>query len=252
MVLRQSPPIRGATRKMDSSSLPAVLFLLSLPLLLVAAMVALCLKYLHGSARRGTLAAIGLALGVAAACLWYSLIGPGRYAEFEDVKARLRQMPGVELLDASGHEDVTFEIGGFTIDVEGRGEIAFGALGRESFQYSDHVYIQAIGGYEVIVVTEGYIGVYRADTNEPVRSTGWGYSIDVGPEGPFSRFFPFSLSSVQDVLDRYEEICNQLASWPIQPEYGTFQDEKGAQYYYSVKDQSSDEDWIHPSELEEG
>jgi hypothetical protein len=62
----------------------------------------------------------------------------------------------------------------------------------------------------------------------------------------------FSLSRVQDVLDRYEEICSELAGWPIQPEYGSFQDEAGTHYYYSVKDPSSEEDWIHPSELEEG
>ena len=240
---------RGA--KMDSSNLPTVLLLLSLPLLLVVAMVVLCLKYLRGAARRRALAAIGLALGVAAGCLWYYLIGPGRYAEFEDIQARLRQMPGVELLDASGHEDVTFEIHGFTIDVEDRGVIAFGALGRDSFEYSDHLSIQAIGGYEVIVVMEGYIGVYRAETKEPMRSTGWGYGIDVGPNGPFSRFFPFPLSNVQNVLDRYEEICGELAGWPIQPEYATFQDENGTHYYYSVRDPLSDEDYIHPSELEE-
>ena len=40
-----------------------------------------------------------------------------------------------------------------------------------------------IVSYEVIVVQEGYIGVYRAKTKEPVRSTGWGGGIDVGPEG---------------------------------------------------------------------
>ena len=101
----------------------------------------------------------------------------------------------------------------------------------------------------MIVVMEGYIGVYRSDTKEPVRSTGWGGGIDVGPEGPFSRFLPFTLDSVQSVLDRYEESCSELDSWPVQPEYGTFQDEEGVHYYYSVKDPSSEEAWIHPSEL---
>jgi len=192
---------------------------------------------------------MGLAVGLAAASLAYYQIGPGRYAEFEDIQDRLRRMPGVELLDATGNEDVTFEIEGFTIDVEGRGPIAFGALDSDSFEHTDHLYIQAIGGYDVIVVREGYVGVYAIDTNEPMRSTGWGYGIEVGPEDPFSRFFPFSLSSVQDVIDRYEEICDELASWPVQPEYGTFQDEQGTHYYYSVKDPSLDEDWIQPSEL---
>lgn len=196
---------------------------------------------------------MGLALGVAAAYLGYHgyyMIGPGRYAEFEDIQARLRQMPGVRLLDASGHEDVTFEIGSFTIDVEDRGEIAFGALDRDSFEVADHLPIHSIGGYEVIVVMEGYIGVYRAESGEAMRSTGWGGGIDVGPEGPFSRFFPFPLSNVQQVLDRYEEICGELAGWPLQPEYRTFQDEEGTHYDYSVRDPSSAEDWIHPSDLE--
>lgn len=237
---------------MDPSNLPVVLLLLSLPLLLVAIVVALCMKYLHGSARRRALASIGLAVGVATTCIWYYLVGPGRYAEFEDIQARFRQMEGVKLLDAAGHEDVTFEIGGFTIDVEGRGEIAFGALSRDSFESADHLVIQAIGGYQVIVVQEGNIGVYRARTKEPVRSTGWGYGIDVGPRGPFSRFFPFPLSNVQSVLDRHEEICTELARWPIQPDYGTFQDKEGTNYYYAVKDPSSEEAWIRPSELEEG
>ena len=81
-----------------------------------------------------------------------------------------------------------------------------------------------------------------------MRAPGWGYGIDAGSEGPFSRFFPFSRSSVQDVFDRDEESCTELAGWPIQPEYGTFRDENGT-HYYSVKDSSLDEDWIHPSEL---
>ncbi|MFT7542550.1 MAG: hypothetical protein ACI9K5_003530 [Gammaproteobacteria bacterium] len=120
-------------------------------------------------------------------------------------------MPGVELLDASGHEDVTFEIHGFTIDVEDRGVIAFGALTRDSFEYSDHLPIQAIGGYEVIVVMEGYIGVYRAETKEPMRSTGWGYGFDVGPKGLFSRFFPFPLATCRASSIG---IRRSAASWP--------------------------------------
>ena len=80
----------------------------------------------------------------------------------------------------------------------------------------------------------------------PAARDGWGI---LGPEGPFSRFFPFPLESVQSVLDRYEVVGGELDRWPIQPESGTLQDEEGTHYYSSVKDPSSDEDWIHPSEL---
>ena len=163
-------------REMDASNLPTVLLLLSLPLLLVAGSVAVCMTCFRGSARWKALAGLGLVLGVAGAWLGYDLVGPGRYAEFEGVQARLRAIPGVELVDARGHEDVTFEIEGFTVDVAGRGRIAFGALDRESFEHADHLVLESIGGREVIVVTEGFLGVYRADTGEPVRSTGWGCS----------------------------------------------------------------------------
>jgi hypothetical protein len=236
---------------MGSSIQPQVLLLLSLPLLVVAALVASCLLFLRGAARLWALGAVGLAVAGSAGLLWYQLAGPGRYAEFEDLQARLRAMPGVTLLDASGHEDVTFEISGFTIDVEDRGEISFGALSRASFERVDHLPLTRIGGHQVIVVMEGYIGVYRADTEEPVRSTGWGYGIDVGPQGPFSRFFPFALDNVQSVVDRYDDICSELSSWPMQPEYASFQDEAGTRYFYALKDPSSEEAWLHPSELEE-
>jgi hypothetical protein len=234
---------------MGSSIQPEILLLLSLPLLVVAALVASCLLFLRGAARRWALSAVGLAVGAAAVFLWYHLAGPGRYAEFEDLQARFRALPGVTLLDASGHDELLFEIDGFTIDVEDRGEVSFGGLSRASFERVGHLPLTRIGGYQVIVVSEGYIGVYRADTKEPVRSTGYGYGIDVGPEGPFSRFFPFALDNVQSVLDRYEEICSVLASWPMQPEYASFEDEEGTRYFYALKDPASDEAWIHPSEL---
>jgi hypothetical protein len=227
-----------------------ILLLLSLPFLLVGAVVASCVLFLRGATRRWALGGVALVVTAVAAFVAYHLVGPGRYAEFEDIQARLRALPGVTLLDASGHEDVTFEIDGFTIDVEDRGVISFGSLSRESFEHADHLPVLSIGGDQVIVVREGYIGVYRADTKEPVRSTGWGYGIDVGPEGPFSRFFPFALDNVQSVLDRYEEICAELATWPMQPEYASFQDEEGIRYFYALRDPASDEAWIHPTELE--
>jgi hypothetical protein len=234
---------------MSSSIQPQMLLLLSLPLLVVAALVASCLLFLRGAARLWGLGVVGLAVAGSAGLLWYQLAGPGRYAEFEDLQARFQAMPGVTLLDATGHEDVTFEISGFTIDVEDRGEISFGALSRASFERVDHLPLYSIGGHKMIVVMEGYVGVYRADTNEPMRSKGWGYGIDVGPQGPFARFFPFALDNVQSVLDRYEEICSVLAGWPMQPEYASFEDEQGTRYFYALKDPASEEDWIHPTEL---
>lgn len=201
------------------------------------------------STLRRTLTALGLVAGLAAAYPAYRLVGPGRYAELEHLQARLEALPGVKLVKTSGHGDVTFEVDGFTLDVEGRGEIAFGPLDRDSFEHTGHLSLQAIGGHEVVLVMEGFLGVTHAETGEPLRSIGRGGGIDVGPEGAFARFFPFPLSNVQQVLDRYEAICAELGQWPVQPEYGTFEDDEGTRYFYAVKDPSSEEDGIHPTEL---
>jgi len=85
-----------------------------------------------------------------------------------------------------------------------------------------------------------------------VRSEGWGIGIDVGPEGPFARLLPFSLRSAQDAVDHYDSICRVLSGWPLQPAHETLQDVEGTHDDYAVKDPSLHEDWIYPSELEQG
>ena len=170
---RRVPLMRAGVVPMALSIPLEILLLLSLPFLVVAVVVVLCVAFLRGAVRRWALIGVGLTVVGGTGFAWYHLAGPGRYAEFEDLQARFRAMPGVTLLDASGHEDVTFEIGGFTIDVEDRGVVSFGALSRDSFEHADHLPVLSIGGDQVIVVSEGYIGVYRADTGEPMRSTGW-------------------------------------------------------------------------------
>ena len=94
--------------------------------------------------------------------------------------------------------------------------------------------------------------VWSTRTGEPVWTTGWANSIDVGPGGPFAELFPFTLTCVQDVLDHFEELCAELDTWPVQPGYARLEDEDGSRYYYSVKDPELGEDWIAPKELEPG
>lgn len=192
-----------------------------------------------------------LVLGVTAAAFGYFLVGPGRYAEFEEIQERLQEIPGVKVVEAFGHEDVTFEIGGFELEVEGKGPLSLGCLDLDSFESTDHLYLQSLGDHELIVVMHGHIGVYRSDTGESIESTGWGGSIDIGPRGAFARFFPFSVDSVQGIVHRYDEIESALAEWPVQPDYGTLEDEDGIRYFYALRDPASEEQWISPSELED-
>lgn len=183
---------------------------------------------------------------------WYQLFGPGRFAEFEAIKARLDALPGVELVNASGHDDLGFEIHGFEVNIEGRGPLHLGAIDLDDFRQANRIQIDRIGNHVVTYAMEGYIGTYRADTGEPTRSEGWGWGFDIGPGGRYSHLFPFEVNNVEDVIERYEDICRVLETWPVQPEYGTFQDAAGVRYFYAVQDPALPDPWLHPEELKNG
>lgn len=182
-----------------------------------------------------SLVALAVILGIAAFWLWYKYVGPQRYAEFNDIKERFQEMPDVELLDSGGHEDLTFEDIWATIRVEGKGEIKFYGLTRESFEEPKHILVNAIGPYNISFEGEGFRGVIKTATGEPVRSRFWGGSINVGPNGRFTAFFPFEMRNVLDVIAHYHDICAVLAEWPVAPEKNHFKDEEGTDYYYYVK-----------------
>lgn len=169
-------------------------------------------------------------LGIPAVWFW-----KGRYAEFNEIKALFEKMPGVDLINAWGNEDVTFEDIGAQIRVKDEGEITFFALTRDSFKSTSVICLYSIGPYKFEYEGKGYVGVIKSATGEPVRSQFYGSAIDIGSGGEFARFFPFQLKNVRDVITRYDDICAILADWPIAPEKKHFQDEKGTDYYYSIK-----------------
>jgi len=178
---------------------------------------------------------LAVVLCIPAAWIWYMFAGPGYYAEFNDIKETLEGLPDVELIRAGGNKDITFEDIEAEIRVKDKGRIAFVGLTRDSFKSAPDIRLYAIGPYEFGYRGKGYIGVRMTATGEPVRSDFTGFAINIGSEGKFSRFFPFQIRTVQDVIARYDDICSVLASWPAAPERGRFTDEEGTEYYFSVK-----------------
>ncbi len=202
--------------------------------------------------RLATGAVLGLFLILPAACsywTWYSIAGPGRYAELEFVSSALEEIPGVEVIETGGHEDLSFENIWAKVQVSGRGTVTFRNLDYDSFQEGDSLVLDSIGSFEMIVEGEGEVGVYRQDTGAAVRSRFAAGSIDIAPGKAFARFFPFECRKVLDVIVQYDEICEVLGSWPLQPAYSHFRDEQGTDYYYCRKNPSLDLDWINPVEL---
>ncbi len=182
-----------------------------------------------------SIAVLLIFIGIPAAWLWYTFAGPGYYAEFNDIKATLEGMPDVELIRAWGNEDITFEDIGVEIEVKDKGRIMFFALTRDSFKSTSVICLHAIGPYEFEYGGTGYVGVVKAATGEPVRSQFWGSAIDIGSGGEFAQFFPFQVKTVQDVIARYDDICEIIAEWPEAPERKHFQDEEGTDYWFCMK-----------------
>ena len=57
----------------------------------------------------------------------------------------------------------------------------------------------------------------------------------VGKDGWFAGFFSFQIQTVQDVIQRYDEICEVISHWPIFPEEQNFISPDGVEIWISVK-----------------
>ena len=183
-----------------------------------------------------------LGIGVSALILslpviwvWFTFAGPGYYAEFNDIKKSLEEMEGVSLIDAWGHEDLTFEHIGAEIEVAEKGLVRFTELSSSSFTSNPKICLEKIGPYHFTYRGNGYIGVNNIETNKPMISEFMGSSIDVGKDGWFAGFFSFQIHSVQDVIQRYDEICEVISQWPIFPKEQNFISRDGVEMWISVK-----------------
>ena len=65
---------------------------------------------------------------------WYTFVGPGYWAEFNDVKNQLESIPGVEIKYLGYNEDITLEDIHARIQVKDKGTMTLYSLTRESFK----------------------------------------------------------------------------------------------------------------------
>ena len=107
-----------------------------------------------------------------------------------------------------------------------------------------------MGPYRIRIRGEGFVGVYKHATGEPVRSEFGGGSVDIGPGGDFAHFFPFKIPNIQSAVAHYDDILEIVGGWPESPSAPRhFKNAKGTDYYYWVVRQGSDEEdpiWKQP------
>lgn len=172
---------------------------------------------------------------------WYHHVGPGYYSELDAVRGHLKRLAKVELLELNWRDDRDFPLLphlchiSARIRVTGKGEMSLQNLSEKSFHESPHLIIGSIGSNTIRYRGEGYRGVYRAATGEPVRSQFAGGGIDVGLTGDFANLFPFKIANVQTAVARYQEIAEIVGTWPKTPAPpGSFAAADGTDYYYWV------------------
>lgn len=179
----------------------------------------------------------------AMAWIWYWFAGPGYFLEFNRVKSAIAAVPGVEVLEAGGHHDTTFENIWAHVRVQNKGEIKIHNLTLSSFVDSPRLYLSRIGPYTFRVERWWYPSKLTDRDGNPVRrlSRGLGSWLnigvqgDFGPQGPFPGTFPFEVRNVQDVVDHFDDICAVLAELADQPEALHFDDPDGSSVTYTIK-----------------
>jgi hypothetical protein len=212
----------------------------------LALIVILCASYTAGRSRGSVFGMpVGayritavLAAPLSAWWVWYMLAGPGYYAEFNQIKAQLGQMPGVEIVKMGGNTDLTFEDIWAHLKVEGKGEIRLMSLTRDSLTNSSDLHVAQIGPYSFRKEWWGYGAVIDRE-GKPVRYQSIGMTLNLGRSGEFSpqgKFFGklrAPVRNVADVVQHYDEICGALASLQDRPHH--FENADGSTVEYTIR-----------------
>jgi hypothetical protein len=179
-----------------------------------------------------------LAAPLTAVWIWYMFAGPGYYAEFNRVKAGLVALPGVELIQAGGNRDLTFEDIWAKIRIHGKGEITLMSLTPASLINSADLHLAKIGPYSFRNERWGYGAVIDRD-GKPVWHQSIGFTLNVGQGGDFGpngrlagRLQP-RIKNVRDVIQHYDEVIALLES--LRQEKLFFRDDDGATFEYSIR-----------------
>jgi hypothetical protein len=187
----------------------------------------------------------GLISVIAAVIIGFSLYwvtGPGYYGELNAMCAQLQRIPQVKIIELQGNHDLTLEDIWAKIHVVGKGDMRFSDLGIDAFHRTNHLHLGAVGPYSIRVEGEGFHGVVETATNKPVRSKFWGYSVDIGPEGPFASMFPFKIPNVQTAIKHYDDIQRIIGEWPTESSKRYVRDSQGTDVYYYIETKKAPKD----------
>lgn len=172
--------------------------------------------------------------------LWYTFVGPGYWAELNDVSNKLKSIPGIEIKDLSYNKDITLEDIGARIHLKDKGDLYLVGLTRESFKEPKSLGLGQIGGFDILYTGTQFMEVTNEEgERESIKSEVAGYAINIIGGGVFSEMFPFDIKNVQGLVKNYDEVLEVISKWPDAEHKKNIKDSKGNEYnYYTVSMQN--------------
>ena len=140
------------------------------------------------------------------------------YREQREVIARLEAIPNVEIIQSGGNEDVTFEDIYAELNVHGKGRLLLAQLSTGAFTGEQRFFVASIGNLEPQSTFYGYApGVFETATGKPVKSVGYGGSIEIAGNDPSGCCG--ELRTVEDVVVHYDDLVDELNARPRCPRF---------------------------------
>jgi hypothetical protein len=160
------------------------------------------------------------------------------YQERNAIAQLLANYPDIENVSIIGFDDGLVEeivITSFTI--RGRPNTFVSVSGLEdawngSFRHLD---LNRIGSLTFTVGGYGHRGMQEIETGNPVKSHFWKNAVDVGPDTEFIDVLPFTIATLDELIERYDEVEAYFRTWPTANDPGTHKHSDGIERYYFVE-----------------
>jgi hypothetical protein len=159
------------------------------------------------------------------------------YAERLQVQSILAEVNRISDVTLHSHVDVMEEVNSTSIAIQGVPEsiVTFGGFAH--YEGDSRFSVARIGKWRFRVSGRRHSGVYSQATGEPVESDYIGGNIGLGPRSPYQDLIPFKVSTIQDVVDHYEDFVDLLETWPRESAPGAVTlDDGTTQYFYVIED----------------
>lgn len=190
---------------------------------------------------RTLLIGVAVFIGVAVVALLCKLPDLWHAIYFEErikIAELIQQTPAVRSAEYVFDADITENIIVTRIELRERPDAILKLCRLEGHENGSfrHLYVQQIG--HLTFVFGGYRVSDRPDskTGEPVKSRFWQGDVDIGPDSMLRDVLPFTVSTLDELIARYDELIAYFETWPTSGNRGTIRSPDGSErYYYVIK-----------------